>query len=157
MEMEALTNRFQFQLQYLDSRRISRKIVQMSQNANCLCLESMSYMYVNTFNNVFCCNPHFQPPESSKLTVYCMRGGWTVIQSRGQFGNPKDFFYKPWTDYELGFGTPGHYNFISAKSWSQLNECIFSQYRKRILGRLERHLQSYQGPKHGAEDYHGKV
>ena len=31
-----------------------------------------------------------------------------MIQSRGQFNNPKDFFpLKLWNDYKLGFGTPG--------------------------------------------------
>ena len=32
-------------------------------------------------------------------------GGWTLIQRRGQFGNPKDYFYRKWNDYFLGFGS----------------------------------------------------
>lgn len=33
------------------------------------------------------------------------KGAWTVIQRRGQFGNPKDFFtLKRWKDYANGFG-----------------------------------------------------
>ena len=31
-------------------------------------------------------------------------GGWTVIQRRGQFGNPEDYFYRKWNDYFHGFG-----------------------------------------------------
>ena len=31
-------------------------------------------------------------------------GGWTVIQSRGQFANPENFFDRDWSDYERGFG-----------------------------------------------------
>ncbi len=43
------------------------------------------------------------------VQTYCTEDGWTVIQSRGQFGNPKDFFSaKLWTDYVAGFGTPGN-------------------------------------------------
>ena len=37
----------------------------------------------------------------------CLPGGWTVIQSRGQFNNPDDYFQKDWVDYVRGFGTPG--------------------------------------------------
>ena len=33
-------------------------------------------------------------------------GGWTVLQQRGDNGNPEDFFYKYWADYEQGFGDP---------------------------------------------------
>ncbi|XP_023214831.1 techylectin-5A-like [Centruroides sculpturatus] len=40
--------------------------------------------------------------------VYCDMstegGGWTVIQRRGKFGNPKNYFYKTWNDYKVGFG-----------------------------------------------------
>ena len=35
------------------------------------------------------------------------KGAWTVIQRRGQFGNPKDYFSsKLWVDYKNGFGEP---------------------------------------------------
>ena len=37
------------------------------------------------------------------------KGGWTVIQSRGQFGNPPDYFSKDWANYKAGFGVPGKY------------------------------------------------
>ena len=31
-------------------------------------------------------------------------GWWTVIQRRGQFGNPSDYFARLWQDYRNGFG-----------------------------------------------------
>ena len=43
----------------------------------------------------------------TNVKVSCLEEGWTVFQSRGQFKNPAGFFYKNWTDYEGGFGTPG--------------------------------------------------
>ena len=32
---------------------------------------------------------------------------WLVIQSRGQFGNPIDYFVRDWIEYENGFGVIG--------------------------------------------------
>ncbi|KFM82352.1 Techylectin-5A, partial [Stegodyphus mimosarum] len=31
-------------------------------------------------------------------------GGWTVIQRRGNFSRPVDYFYKNWNEYKRGFG-----------------------------------------------------
>ena len=46
--------------------------------------------------------PHCLPPDWLAAT-----GQWILIQRRGQFGNPKDFFSKKlWVDYEEGFGDP---------------------------------------------------
>ncbi|XP_067143690.1 techylectin-5A-like isoform X2 [Centruroides vittatus] len=40
--------------------------------------------------------------------VYCDMdndgGGWTVIQRRGDYKQPKEYFYKGWEEYSLGFG-----------------------------------------------------
>ena len=42
--------------------------------------------------------------------VQCLEEGWTVIQSRGPYGNPRDhFFTRNWEDYAKGFGKPGMY------------------------------------------------
>jgi hypothetical protein len=38
--------------------------------------------------------------------VYCLKGGWTVIQSSEQYGDPLSFD-KDWAEYKAGFGTPG--------------------------------------------------
>ncbi|KAH9377323.1 hypothetical protein HPB48_016051 [Haemaphysalis longicornis] len=39
-------------------------------------------------------------------------GGWTVIQRRGQFGNPVYYFYRNWTEYARGFGDPAKEHWI---------------------------------------------
>ena len=39
--------------------------------------------------------------------VRCDEDGWTVMQARGQYGNPATFFYRGWKDYVEGFGDIG--------------------------------------------------
>ena len=39
--------------------------------------------------------------------VKCLENGWTSIQHRGQYENPKDYFSKNWAEYVKGFGTLG--------------------------------------------------
>ena len=41
------------------------------------------------------------------VNTYCLEEGWTIIQSRGQYGNPIDYFFKTWAEYKDGFGKPG--------------------------------------------------
>ena len=48
-----------------------------------------------------------QVDAQTTVNVSCLASGWTVFQSRGQYGNPADYFFKGWSDYETGFGTPG--------------------------------------------------
>ena len=46
----------------------------------------------------------------------CSAEGWTVIQSRGQFQNPKDYFLRDWEQYVQGFGIPGTVNYSAGCS-----------------------------------------
>ena len=48
-----------------------------------------------------------QVDTQTTVNVSCLASGWTVFQSRGQYGNPTDYFFKGWSDYENGFGTRG--------------------------------------------------
>ena len=45
-----------------------------------------------------------------EISVWCdmdtLGGGWTVLQRRGDFGKPKNYFLKKWDDYKQGFGDP---------------------------------------------------
>ncbi len=53
---------------------------------------------------------YIEIPNDGQMTtvpVYCADDGWTVFQSRGQFGNPVDYFNRVWYDFEHGFGEPG--------------------------------------------------
>lgn len=44
------------------------------------------------------------------LKVFCEQeigdGGWTVIQRRDEFGEPRENFNRDWSDYKNGFGDP---------------------------------------------------
>lgn len=44
------------------------------------------------------------------LKVFCEQeigdGGWTVIQRRDDFGEPRENFNRDWADYKNGFGDP---------------------------------------------------
>ncbi|XP_015909066.2 techylectin-like protein [Parasteatoda tepidariorum] len=46
--------------------------------------------------------------NGKSIDVYCDMetdgGGWTVIQRRGNFLRPKDYFYQDWSSYKTGFG-----------------------------------------------------
>ena len=48
--------------------------------------------------------------RGEEIRVWCdmdtLGGGWTLLQRRGDFGKPKNFFLKKWDDYKLGFGDP---------------------------------------------------
>jgi hypothetical protein len=48
----------------------------------------------------FAAGVHTITPGSYATNVQCDADGWTVIQSRGQFGNPQDFFFKDWAMYK---------------------------------------------------------
>ncbi|GIX75739.1 techylectin-5A [Caerostris extrusa] len=52
--------------------------------------------------------PRSRVSGSGPLDVYCDMdtegGGWTVVQRRGDFSRPKDFFFQDWEAYRAGFG-----------------------------------------------------
>ena len=50
---------------------------------------------------------NFRRGDGTEFPAYCDPEGWTVIQSRGQFGNPIDYFNRNWDEYVNGFGEPG--------------------------------------------------
>jgi len=47
-------------------------------------------------------------------------GGWTVVQRRGDFGNPEDYFYRGWNDYKFGFGNQQEDHWIGLKYWNNI-------------------------------------
>ena len=48
-----------------------------------------------------------QVDHDNSVQAACLEGGWTVIQSWGQFKNPSGYFAKGWAEYKNGFGIPG--------------------------------------------------
>ena len=64
------------------------------------------------------------------FTAYCTDDGWTIFQSRGQFGNPANYFYKGWADYLNGFGTPGEEAWLGLNMIYQLTN--LQTYRLRV-------------------------
>ncbi|GBM43005.1 Techylectin-5A, partial [Araneus ventricosus] len=52
--------------------------------------------------------PKSRLTEKKGIDVFCDMdtdgGGWTIIQRRGNFSRPKDFFFKDWESYKNGFG-----------------------------------------------------
>ncbi|CAL1287173.1 unnamed protein product [Larinioides sclopetarius] len=81
--------------------------------------------------------------DGRPLEVYCDMdtdgGGWTVIQRRGDFDRPKDFFFKDWASYKQGFGD------VSKDFWLG-NDNIFALTNQRLyLIRFD--LQAVDGEK----------
>ena len=59
---------------------------------------------------------------------------WTLIQKRGQYGNPKDFFSsKLWEDYVTGFGDPEKGELLEKR---MANNCLFLRVLARSRFRL---------------------
>ena len=50
-------------------------------------------------------------------------GGWTVLQRRGDFGHPKDYFLKNWEEYKFGFGEPNEVS-MSKLTWEGLTHML---------------------------------
>ncbi len=68
------------------------------------------------------------------LKVYCVDDGWTVIQSRGQFGNPIDYFNRDWKSYVEGFGVPGKNRSLDRRENLEASKKLFLQGQEQWLG-----------------------
>jgi len=82
---------------------------------------SPDVFYNLSFSDIDCYDMMAIPPSagikfiyinSVKVAVKCSEGGWTVFQSRGQFGNPSEYFDRLWADYVNGFGVPGNITYM---------------------------------------------
>ncbi|XP_063701220.1 angiopoietin-2 [Culicoides brevitarsis] len=87
------------------------------------------------------------------LKVYCEQeiadGGWTVIQRRDDFGEPRENFNRDWADYKNGFGDP-------AKEFWLGNENIYMLTNNEDYSlRLE--LEDFEGNKRYAQYSHFKI
>ncbi|PNF38757.1 hypothetical protein B7P43_G14267 [Cryptotermes secundus] len=87
------------------------------------------------------------------LKVYCEQevaeGGWTVIQRRDDFGEPRESFNRDWTDYKNGFGDP-------AKEFWLGNENIYMLTNNEdYMLRVE--LEDFEGNKRYAQYSHFKI
>ncbi|XP_035208259.1 techylectin-5A-like isoform X2 [Stegodyphus dumicola] len=66
-------------------------------------------------------------------------GGWTVIQRRGNFGKPVDYFYKTWEEYKKGFGL------LSEDFW--LGNDVIYAFSNQKLYSVRFDLTDYSGTK----------
>ncbi|XP_063244875.1 angiopoietin-4 [Bacillus rossius redtenbacheri] len=87
------------------------------------------------------------------LKVYCEQeiadGGWTVIQRRDDFGEPRENFNRDWADYKNGFGNP-------AKEFWLGNENIYMLTNNEdYMLRIE--LEDFEGNKRYAQYTHFKI
>ncbi|GAB1861603.1 Techylectin-5B [Camponotus japonicus] len=87
------------------------------------------------------------------LKVYCEQeiadGGWTVIQRRDDFGEPRENFNRDWGDYKNGFGDP-------AKEFWLGNENIYMLTNNEdYMLRVE--LEDFEGNKRYAQYSHFKI
>ncbi|KAL3284190.1 hypothetical protein HHI36_018354 [Cryptolaemus montrouzieri] len=87
------------------------------------------------------------------LKVYCEQeiadGGWTVIQRRDDFGDPRENFNRDWSDYKNGFGDP-------AREFWLGNENIYMlTNNEEYILRVE--LEDFEGNKRYAQYSHFKI
>lgn len=87
------------------------------------------------------------------LKVYCEQeiadGGWTVIQRRDDFGEPRENFNRDWADYKNGFGDP-------AKEFWMGNENIYMLTNNEDYA-LRIELEDFEGNKRYAQYSHFKI
>ncbi|XP_076300479.1 uncharacterized protein LOC143218842 [Lasioglossum baleicum] len=87
------------------------------------------------------------------LKVFCEQeiadGGWTVIQRRDDFGEPRENFNRDWADYKNGFGDP-------AREFWLGNENIYMLTNNEdYMLRVE--LEDFEGNKRYAQYSHFKI
>ncbi|XP_065161406.1 angiopoietin-related protein 2 isoform X2 [Atheta coriaria] len=87
------------------------------------------------------------------LKVFCEQeiaeGGWTVIQRRDDYGDPRENFNRDWSDYKNGFGDPG-------KEFWLGNENIYMlTNNEEYILRVE--LEDFEGNKRYAQYSHFKI
>ncbi|XP_076748667.1 uncharacterized protein LOC143422125 isoform X3 [Xylocopa sonorina] len=87
------------------------------------------------------------------LKVYCEQdiaeGGWTIIQRRDDFGEPRENFNRDWADYKNGFGDP-------AREFWLGNENIYMLTNNEdYMLRVE--LEDFEGNKRYAQYSHFKI
>ncbi|EDW09754.2 uncharacterized protein Dmoj_GI20677 [Drosophila mojavensis] len=87
------------------------------------------------------------------LKVYCEQGiadgGWTVIQRRDDFGEPRENFNRDWADYKNGFGEPN-------KEFWLGNENIYMLTNNEDYA-LRVELEDFEGNKRYAQYSHFKI
>ncbi|KAH0539235.1 hypothetical protein KQX54_002771 [Cotesia glomerata] len=87
------------------------------------------------------------------LKVYCEQeiadGGWTVIQRRDDFGDPRENFNRDWADYKNGFGDP-------AREFWLGNENIYMLTNNEDYS-LRVELEDFEGNKRYAQYSHFKI
>ncbi|XP_034140434.1 uncharacterized protein LOC117591328 isoform X2 [Drosophila guanche] len=87
------------------------------------------------------------------LKVYCEQeisdGGWTVIQRRDDFGEPRENFNRDWSDYKNGFGEP------SKEFWLGNENIYMLTNNEEYTLRVE--LEDFEGNKRYAQYSHFKI
>ncbi|XP_043256055.1 angiopoietin-2 [Colletes gigas] len=87
------------------------------------------------------------------LKVYCEQdvaeGGWTVIQRRDDFGEPRENFNRDWADYKNGFGDPGR------EFWLGNENIYMLTNNEDYMLRVE--LEDFEGNKKYAQYSHFKI
>jgi len=94
--------------------KMRENLEQVSANADCSCPPHPMdcdevYKCGNNRSGVYEIWPRNRVILKS-IKVFCDMetngGGWTVIQRRGDFKRPKEYFEKSWSEYKSGFGDP---------------------------------------------------
>ena len=87
------------------------------------------------------------------LKVFCEQdiaeGGWTVVQRRDDFGEPRENFNRDWADYKNGFGDP------SREFWLGNENIYMLTNNEDYMLRVE--LEDFEGNKRYAQYSHFKI